>query len=324
MPDQKMIYKIGTLAQKTGLSPNLIRAWEQRYGFLSPKRGSGKHRLFGEEDLLILLYLRKELDTGRRIGELAIQGRANLLHNAKVYQRTQHYFSNGEEVKSHLENETIIEKYVHRLVEAAESVDLKVLNQALHLAISSLPPGSVINKIITPAMIEIGKGWKEGRISIAGEHMASCVFEQKIVSLLEASQLYSQKSPLNHTALCACFPGENHKLGIVAIAYYLASQGFSVVFLGNALPFRDLEYAIASVNPSSVWLSVTRPSLYRRHVKEFVDLVNRNQSVHFIIGGQAVTTENKALRGAGCEQCLQSFILPDDLMTLPLFSARSR
>lgn len=319
-----MIYKIGTLAKKTGFSPNLIRIWEQRYGFLTPMRGAGKQRLFSEEDCHILLYLRKELGAGRSIGELAMQGRENLLRNAKVYQASQQNITSPKELSSDSGFRPIIKESIDGIVDAAVRVDFRLLDQTLQCAFSFLHPSRVINEIITPAMIEIGKGWKEGRISIAGEHMASIVFEQKIVSLLDASQVYSQATSGSRSALCACFPAEDHKMGILSIAYHLASHGFPVIFLGNALPFKDLEYAINNIRPASVWLSVTRSSLYRRHLKELVDLVKRYQPLQFFIGGQALTKENKALKDVGCHQCLKPFILPDDLAALPFFAELNR
>ncbi|MCB2181883.1 MAG: MerR family transcriptional regulator [Desulfobulbaceae bacterium] len=314
-----MIYKIGTLAKKTGFSPNLIRVWEQRYGFLSPTRGQGKQRLFSEDDLSILCYLRKELSRGRSIGELAVLGRENLLRDARIWAAAQKTISQSKDIGLAKASEPAIQELIIKLVQAAFRVDSSTFKQVLNYAFSCFNPGDVINKIISPAMVEIGKSWKEGRLSIAGEHMASMVIEQKISSLLAIAQVYPQTSSDFHVALCACFPGENHRMGILNVAYHLASQGMTVVFLGNDLPFKDLEFAIANINPQSVWLSVTQPSVYRRHHKELGNLVHRLKPIHFIVGGQALSRENKTLHEAGCRQCLQPFILPDDLMKLPFF-----
>src|SRR5512141_2839464 len=42
--------RIGELARRTGVTPELLRAWEQRYGLLQPSRSSGGFRLYSEED----------------------------------------------------------------------------------------------------------------------------------------------------------------------------------------------------------------------------------------------------------------------------------
>ena len=38
--------RIGELSQRTGISPELLRAWERRYGLLNPVRSSGGFRLY--------------------------------------------------------------------------------------------------------------------------------------------------------------------------------------------------------------------------------------------------------------------------------------
>lgn len=50
-PEEEATFGIGDLARRSGVPVTTIRAWEQRYGFLSPLRSPGGHRRFGEEDL---------------------------------------------------------------------------------------------------------------------------------------------------------------------------------------------------------------------------------------------------------------------------------
>ena len=49
--DAQTTLTIGDLARRSGVPVGTIRAWEQRYGLLSPARSPGGHRRFGEEDL---------------------------------------------------------------------------------------------------------------------------------------------------------------------------------------------------------------------------------------------------------------------------------
>ena len=42
--------RIGELAKRTGVSPELLRAWEQRYGLLQPTRTAGGFRLYSAAD----------------------------------------------------------------------------------------------------------------------------------------------------------------------------------------------------------------------------------------------------------------------------------
>jgi DNA-binding transcriptional MerR regulator len=68
-----------TVAELTGFSPTLLRAWERRYTFLDPDRLEKGHRLYTESDLKILDVVRVLLDQGFSVGEVAAIGREALL-----------------------------------------------------------------------------------------------------------------------------------------------------------------------------------------------------------------------------------------------------
>ncbi|HYP90800.1 MAG TPA: MerR family transcriptional regulator, partial [Polyangiaceae bacterium] len=73
-----MSFTIGKLAQLTGFSPMLLRAWERRHGILQPERLDSGHRRYTAQDLAVLQNVRALLDQGHKIGEIARQGREEL------------------------------------------------------------------------------------------------------------------------------------------------------------------------------------------------------------------------------------------------------
>ena len=56
-PSQHDAYPLRTVSQLTGLSPDLIRAWEKRYGVVSPERGARGARLYNPDDIAHLQRL---------------------------------------------------------------------------------------------------------------------------------------------------------------------------------------------------------------------------------------------------------------------------
>src|SRR3954466_781045 len=62
---------IAALAQRTGVPPDTLRKWEQRYRILQPDRTSGGQRRYSERDVARVQWLRARLDQGYRIGEAA-------------------------------------------------------------------------------------------------------------------------------------------------------------------------------------------------------------------------------------------------------------
>lgn len=68
----------------TGVTPALLRAWEQRFGLFKPSRSGGGFRLYDDADLQILLRIRELARAGRTIGEIARIGRRALLAQGRA------------------------------------------------------------------------------------------------------------------------------------------------------------------------------------------------------------------------------------------------
>ena len=58
------IYPIRTVAQLTGVNPRRIRAWEEQYHLIAPARTGGGHRLFSEEDVERIRWIKAMVDRG--------------------------------------------------------------------------------------------------------------------------------------------------------------------------------------------------------------------------------------------------------------------
>src|SRR3954452_11508543 len=62
---------IAALARRTGVAPDTLRKWEQRYEILQPDRTAGGQRRYSERDVARVQWLRERLDEGYRIGGAA-------------------------------------------------------------------------------------------------------------------------------------------------------------------------------------------------------------------------------------------------------------
>lgn len=70
-PPATALLTIGELSTRTGLSPQLLRTWETRYGFPEPTRLPSGHRRYAEADARAVRRALEERDRGVRL-ELAI------------------------------------------------------------------------------------------------------------------------------------------------------------------------------------------------------------------------------------------------------------
>jgi DNA-binding transcriptional MerR regulator len=55
------VYPIRTVAKITGVSEGTLRAWEVRYGIITPARTPGGHRIFSENDIERVLSIKRML-----------------------------------------------------------------------------------------------------------------------------------------------------------------------------------------------------------------------------------------------------------------------
>jgi DNA-binding transcriptional MerR regulator len=72
------IYPIRTVAHLTGVNPRRIRAWEDQYNLLTPARTGGGHRLYSEEDVERIRWVKTMVDRG-----MSLKGIQRLIESSK-------------------------------------------------------------------------------------------------------------------------------------------------------------------------------------------------------------------------------------------------
>src|SRR5688572_23365931 len=63
--------RIGELSRRVGVSPELLRAWETRYGLVAPERTAGGLRLYSKADEQRVRVMRREIASGLSAAEAA-------------------------------------------------------------------------------------------------------------------------------------------------------------------------------------------------------------------------------------------------------------
>jgi DNA-binding transcriptional MerR regulator len=62
---------VRVVAQRTGLSPDVLRAWEKRYSVVQPLRSDGGQRFYTDADLERFSLLARAIAGGRNIGQIS-------------------------------------------------------------------------------------------------------------------------------------------------------------------------------------------------------------------------------------------------------------
>ena len=213
--------RIGAFARRTGVSPELLRAWERRYGLLQPIRTEGGFRLYTVEDEERVARMRRALDDGLSAAEAA---RRALAQAPPV--------------------EGLLDDARRRLFLAVRNYDETTVHTVLDEALAGFALETVLSELILPALREIGDEWERGELEVGQEHFASNIVRERLLGL---ARLWGRGSgPL---AILACPPGERHDIGLIAFGLLLRSHGWRILFLGADTPLETLERTVAT-NPS--------------------------------------------------------------------------
>ncbi len=78
MIDEATLHRIGAVSSQSGVPVSTLRVWENRYGAFSPHKTEGRHRLYGDEDVLRASLLRQLTEAGHAISTLARLSAAQL------------------------------------------------------------------------------------------------------------------------------------------------------------------------------------------------------------------------------------------------------
>lgn len=285
------VYKMRSVTRLTGLSPAVLRAWENRYQLVTPQRSDGGQRLYSSEDVRILQHAQALLQQGRSIGEVVRLGREALLRPVTASPLETRGLSPVEVAR---DTGPLRDEWVR----AAQRVDGGALDRCLDQAFALVSADRVIEEVIEPGMRIIGDRWAQGTCSIAGEHLATGIASQRLQTLVSMSRrcLDPGMAPI----LCACFPGEEHALGLLIIQYRLMKTGLPVVNLGGNVPLEDVEHACVQQRPRAVALSVSRGEVLRRHARKLLDILQRRgREFAFVIGGSGIDGHASRLIRAG-------------------------
>ena len=224
--------RIGELSRRSGVSPELLRAWERRYGLLEPMRSSGGLRLYSLDDLERVRSMRQHVARGIAPAEAAA------LVNQPAPAATSAAQS-AEAARS-------------ELAEALSDYDEPRAQAVVDRLLSTWTLDALLREVVLPYLVDLGECWRRGELSVAQEHFASAVLRGRLLGL--ARDWGRGIGPL---ALLACLPREQHEFGLIACGLALRARGWRVAYLGSDTPLETVESAARELEPAVVVLSAS-------------------------------------------------------------------
>lgn len=264
--------RIGELSRRTGVSPELLRAWERRYGLFEPERSPGRFRLYSDAELARVQAMRTHLAAGLSAAEAARLVLAEPLA-APAPEPTG----------------SALDEPLRELRAALERFDEPRAHAAIDTLLARMSVEAFLREAVLPILREVGKRWERGEGSIAQEHFTSNVLRGRLLAL---GRGWGRGAGPH--ALLAAPPDELHDLGLVVFGLVLRDRGWRITFLGADTPIETVADTARATRPDVIVLA----TLMHSRIGSQADAVRAlARDWRVVISGGGMTAELAASTG---------------------------
>ena len=227
--------RIGELSRRVGVSPDVLRAWERRYGVLSPHRSPSGQRLYTAADEQRVRRMQESIHSGyspRVAARLAV-------HEAGVLAKDQ------EAVAIEGPDLPALEELAERLRDSLFALSDGLANRTLDQLLTGHGVETVVVRVVLPLLHEIGERWARDELTVGQEHFASALLVGRLRALARGWD--DGDGP---RVLAACPAGEAHDLGLLCFSLLMRERGLRITYLGASVPSDSLFDAAERVRPA--------------------------------------------------------------------------
>jgi methylmalonyl-CoA mutase cobalamin-binding subunit len=271
---------ISAVERETGLSKDVLRMWERRYGYPKPHRDDNGERQYTVAEIGKLRAIKRLMDVGMRPGKI-IHGAVeelNALADARIPVR----------------NAPITPDFEHDLVAMLKSHDAPGLQNVLANLLMRQGLQTFVLETVTPLNRAVGEAWMRGELQVFEEHLYT---EQLQVALRTAINAFPRQTGTPRVLLTT-FPGEQHGLGLLMVEALLVPEGAQCISLGIQTPLEDIRRAALAHKVQLVALSFSG-AFPVRQASDGLTALRRElpSSVTLWAGGEMTRRVRKTLPG---------------------------
>lgn len=226
------MFTIKRAAELTGVPAETLRAWERRYGVVTPARTDAGYRIYDEQALQRIRAMHALVEAGWAPRQAAAQVTAATPLDVPV--------------------EGGIDAAVEPFLTAACDLDADALDRILDDVFARASFEVVADQWLLPVLQEIGARWVAGSLRISAEHLAVQAIKRRLVAAFDAART-SAHAP---RVIMGLAPGSQHEIGMLAFATAARRAGLDVLYLGPDLPVADWVDAVVRQHAQAIVISV--------------------------------------------------------------------
>jgi methanogenic corrinoid protein MtbC1 len=231
--------RISLVARETGLTKEVLRKWEDRYGFPDPVRDAAGIRLYPPWQVARLREIKRLVDSGQRpsnvvrplpteAGSGSVAGAAAIVTPADA----------GRDPAA-------------RAMAAMLAHDAFALQRILERDVMAKGLLGFVTETAADFTRQVGQAWSEGKIQVFEEHVYSSVLQ----SVLEAAGRRISEEAGSPRVLLTTVPGELHTLGIRMAKALFTEMGATCLYLGAQTPLSEIADAVKAYRIDLLGLS---------------------------------------------------------------------
>ena len=231
---------IAAVERDTGLSKDVLRVWERRYGFPVPERDPNSERLYPLPQVERLRTIKRLMDAGHRPGKLLALSETDLDTLANRQTRPRRGDESGD-----LQRQILDLVHVHDTNGLRQLLSLSLMKQGLQeFVIETVAP---LNRAVTEA-------WMRGDVEVFEER----AYNEQVQMVLRAAMLPASSGASGMQPpriVLGTLPNEVNALGLLMVEALLAPEGVQCVSLGTQVPIPEIAAAAVAFEADVVALS---------------------------------------------------------------------
>ncbi len=236
----KVLLPINAVERETGISKELLRMWERRYGFPCPERDAQGDRIYAPDQVNKLRVVRRLLDAGFRPGKIVNLGLAELEQLVNSHQPTNLQVTTKS--PPNLEQE---------LLAVLKSRDPYAVSQYLNHQLIRMGLEAFVLDLMQHANSFVGDAWMRGVIEIYEEHL----YTEQVQNIVRNAMSNLRPSSQKPRIMLTTAPEEHHTLGIMMVEALLRLDEVDAISFGAQMPIRDIHNAVTRHQVDVVLLS---------------------------------------------------------------------
>lgn len=246
---------IAAVERELGLSKDVLRVWERRYGFPTPERDAHGERLYPLAQVERLRLIKRLMEQGHRPGRLMASNSDDLSSLAGARPS----IASAPSAKGH-------DEALDGLVTLIKQHDVAAYVQALQQQLARDGLHRFVQNTMAPLSSMIGRAWEDGRVEVFEEHLFT-ELSKRVLRQAIAGVAGGQAPRVLLTSL----PNEPHSLGLLMVEGILSLEGAHCIPLGTQMPMLAIVEAARAHRADVVALSFSAafaarqiPSLLRQ------------------------------------------------------------